>query len=205
MFQQQKVLLQIWQVQGFSPVWALSNIYPKKLLILVPNQLLIQATRVMFGQQKVLLQMWQVRVLSYMGLIYQIFMPKNFSFSFQTLKTRHFGDVSVTGGFFCKCGKCKGSLQYGPYQIFMLINFLFSFQTLKTHHFGDVWATEGFVANVASVRVLSCMGPIKYLCQKTFIFVTNSRNTALWWCFSNRRFVANVARVRVLSGMGPNS
>ena len=68
----------------------------QKLLILVPNQLLIQATRVMFGQQKVLLQMWQVRVLSYMGLIYQIFMPKNFSFSFQTLKTRHFGDVSAT-------------------------------------------------------------------------------------------------------------
>ena len=175
----------------------------QKLLILVPNQLLIQATRVMFGQQKVLLQMWQVRVLSYMGLIYQIFMPKNFSFSFQTLKTRHFGDVSATGGFFCKCGKCKGSLQYGPYQIFMPINFLFSFQTLKTHHFGDVSATEGFVANVASVRVISCIGLIKYLSQKLSFSFQTHKTRHFGDVSATDGFVADVASVRVLSCMGP--
>ena len=71
----------------------------------------------MFGQQKVLLQMWQVRVLSYMGLIYQIFMPKNFSFSFQTLKTRHFGDVSATEVFVAYVARVRVLTLYGPHQI----------------------------------------------------------------------------------------
>ena len=67
-----------------------------------------------------------------------------------------------------------------------------------------VSATEGFVAYVASVRVLSCMGPIKYLSHKNSHFRSKLlKNTPLLWCFSNRSFVAYVARVRVLTCMGP--
>ena len=90
-----------------------------------------------------------------------------------------------------------GPIKYLPQK------FSFSFQTHKTRHFCDVSATEGFVAYVARVRVLTCMGPIKCLSQKTSHFRCKLLKHATFVMCQQQKFCCIYGKRKGSLRMGP--